>query len=236
MSAMWRFEVNALDECNLAQHIFLVVDLVATAIDDGNRQSSASILLAFPRPLEWQAGSLRYFKEHHDGHGEEPVDLPCDLCEASAGVGFACQLDSKEQVGCSVCLFHLATGKQIAFATEIIVGELEKQMDLSPLVKESLFPIKLPLRGSIEVFQKRFGRTAQIGCLLAAIPHGLQQAKRGSTQIARGKISEFLLYPGFQFGHRENPPLIGKHLPDGLRRTRVFTKKVTHRFERSRRP
>ncbi|MBP8800728.1 MAG: hypothetical protein KBI41_04275 [Kiritimatiellae bacterium] len=69
---------------------------------------------------------------------EEAVDLTGDLGEFRARVGIAFQDDVEEKVGVHQPLVDVRLGEEDALAGKVVVGELEEQVDGSPLFQKSL--------------------------------------------------------------------------------------------------
>jgi hypothetical protein len=114
-------EVNAADESHFAQDIFALVELVSAAIDDGDGESVAVL------------------EDHHDGHGEEAIDLAGDAGEFASGVVGALQLDGDEDVRFEQAALDGIVGEEGGFAAEFLVGELEDQVGGFPIGDEGFF-------------------------------------------------------------------------------------------------
>ena len=68
MPWMWLADGDALDESDLAQHIFVFFALVHTTVDHCERKQTS------------------HFEQHHDRHRKDTVDLASDVCELAARV------------------------------------------------------------------------------------------------------------------------------------------------------
>jgi hypothetical protein len=80
VAAMGLGEGDVPDEGGFFEDVLAVVELVPAAVDDGDGEAVA------------------VFEDHHDGHGEEAVDLPGDGGEFAARVVAAFQLNGDEDV------------------------------------------------------------------------------------------------------------------------------------------
>jgi len=117
-------EVDLADEGDLAEHVLALVELVHAPVDDGDGE--AALVL----------------EEHHDGHGEEAVDLAGNGGKLAAGVVAALQLDGDEDVGFEQAGFDRVVGEEAGFTAEFLVGELEEEIGGFPLGDEGLGLIK----------------------------------------------------------------------------------------------
>ena len=117
-------EVDPADEGDFAEHVLALVELVHAPVDDGDGE--AALVL----------------EEHHDGHGEEAVDLPGDGGEFAASVVAALQLNGDENVGFQQTGLNRGVGEEAGFAAEFLIGELEEEIGGFPLGDEGLGRVK----------------------------------------------------------------------------------------------
>ena len=108
------------DQGDFAEHVLALVELVRAPVDDGD--GKAALVL----------------EEHHDGHGEEAVDLPGDGGKLATGVVAALQLDGDEHIGFQQTGLHRGIGEEAGFAAKFLIGELEQEIGGFPLGDESL--------------------------------------------------------------------------------------------------
>ena len=142
-------EVDPADEGDFAEHVLALVELVHAPVDDGDGE--AALVL----------------EEHHDGHGEEPVDLAGDGGEFAAGVVATLQLDGDENVGFQQTGLHRGVGEEAGFAAEFLIGELEEEIGGFPLGDEGLGRVE-SLAGAEEI-EKSLRRGAGAGDELVAL-------------------------------------------------------------------
>ena len=101
-------------------HGLTFVELVSAAVDDGDGEAAL-----VP-------------EEHHDGHGEEAIDLPGDGGEFPASVVAAFKLDGNEDVGFEEAALDGVVGEEAGLAAEFLIGELEEKVGGFPVGEESL--------------------------------------------------------------------------------------------------
>ena len=80
--------------------------------------------------------AVAVLKDHHDGHGEEAIDLAGDSGEFASGVVGTLQLDGDEDVRFQQAALNGIVGEEGGFAAEFLVGELEDQVAGFPLGDE----------------------------------------------------------------------------------------------------
>ena len=130
------------DEGGFFEDVLAVVDLVPAAVDDGDGEAVAVL------------------EDHHDGHGEEAIDLAGDAGEFSAGVFGALQLDGDEDVGFEQAALNGVVGEEAGFAAEFLVGELEEEVGSLPLGDEGFGRIECVPGGEVSEEVLRLGACA----------------------------------------------------------------------------
>jgi hypothetical protein len=125
------------DEGGFFEDVLGVVELVPSAVDDGDSEGGVDILV---RLLAGIADRIvcATFEDYHDGHGEEAVDLAGDGGEFAAWVVGALQLDGDEDIGFEQAALDGGIGEEAGFAAEFLIGELEEEVGGFPFGDEGL--------------------------------------------------------------------------------------------------
>ncbi len=139
-------------------------------------------------------------EEHHDGHGEEAVDLAGNGGEFTARVVAALQLDGDENVRFQEAGLNGGVGKERGFATEFLVGELKKQIGGLPLGNKGSGLIK-GMAGPEEI-DESLRRGASAGDELVALVAELGEELAGGVLEREGlETGEGGFHEGY-FRHR----------------------------------
>jgi hypothetical protein len=125
---------------------------------------------------------MRVLDEHHDGHGEDPVDLAGNSGELAASVGsvdggFAIQLNGEEEVGLEEAGFDLGFFEEGGFAGEFVVGELEEEFGFRPIGEEGFLIVEggVGIALSEEVEEGLGLGVFELDGLVALVAEGIEQ-------------------------------------------------------------
>lgn len=160
VSAVGGGEADVADDGDFAEHVFFRFAFVGAAVDDGDGED-----LFFLLPV---------LDEHHDGHGEDAVDLPGDGGEFAAGVVGSAEFQREEEVGVEVALFDLVFVEEVGFSGQIPAGELEKEFDAFPIGHQGFVAVQFGAVG-IEMGEEAVRLTVQSQGAVAAVPEGAEQ-------------------------------------------------------------
>jgi hypothetical protein len=161
------------------EDVLAIVDLVPAAVDDGDGKPVA------------------VFEYHHDGHGEEAVDLPGDGRELAARVVGAFQLDGDEDVRLEQAALHRIIGEEGGFAAKFLVGELKEKVGGLPLGNEGFGVVKGVTGGEVIKEVLRLGACAdeELVALVAELGEELAGGvlERESLEIGEGGLHGALM-------------------------------------------
>lgn len=153
-------------------------------------------------------------EDHHDGHGEEAVDLAGDGGEFAPGVVGALQLDGDEDVGFEQATLDGVVGEETGFAAEFLVGELEEEVGGFPIRDEGLGLVERVAGGEVGEEVLRLGACAdeELVALVAQLGEKLAGGvlEREGLEIGEGGFHECLFKALQAAGGKQ-----GAHLGDG---------------------
>lgn len=135
VAAVGAGEGDITDDGDLAEHVLVGPHFVLAAVEDGDGEDGG-----FVREV---------LDEHHNGHGEDTVDLAGNGSELAAGVVAAGQLDGEEEVGAEEAWLDGGVLEETGFAGDFLVGELEEEVGGFPLGEEGLFSRRSRPRGCV---------------------------------------------------------------------------------------
>lgn len=174
MTAVRVGERDVADEGDFFQYVFVGVDFVLAAIDDGDGEFFAVL------------------QQHHDGHGKDAIDLSGNGGELAARIVGIFQLDGEEEIGAE------QAGSDVGFLEEgrrggqFFLGELEEDIGGLPLGEQGFLGIELKGSGlELDEVEKGLGlRAIEQHRAVAAVAEGVQQRERRLAQGLGGEGSE----------------------------------------------
>ena len=118
------FDSDVFNERDFFQDIFIFIPFVLAAINDGKREI------------------LPMFKQNHDGHGKQSIDLPCDVAQFRPAVLVLGKRNGKKQIGFNNGLIDFFRIKQGYLLADFLLGKLKKKIDILPVFYPGFFFIE----------------------------------------------------------------------------------------------
>jgi len=112
VTAMGLRERDITDDGDLAKDVAGGVTLVLTTVDNSDRKNGLLV------------SEVLY--EHHDGHGEDAVDLACNSCEFAPWIVATGQLYGEKEIGAEQAGIDRVVLEEARLAGELLVCELEE--------------------------------------------------------------------------------------------------------------
>ena len=167
-------EGDVADEGDAAEHVLGLVELVGPAVEDG------------------EGDEVAVLDEHHDGRGEEAVELASEAGEFAARVFALFELDGEEDIGAKLTGGDRGVGEVRGLAAEFLVGELEKEIGSDPIGEECFGLIEERGGTGAGVFREEVEEGARGGLgddyrALADVAKSLEETERGLAQWLRGE-------------------------------------------------